>query len=232
MGLKDKFKENSTQIWNNAKESTNDNRARKKRQKQENHLKLGEYIRNKKDKETVNILTLRRKTTGELYFNNDEEATYVIIDYFWDGPRNEVTVESTTTGTHRTSGKVGSTLVGGALLGPIGAIAGASGSRNTRVNEKTVSKQKEVEKASRATITFQPVNTDLVISKEFIWDTSLDEKISKFIDTECLLNKEDTMLSPKELDPVEELRKYKSLLDDEIITQNEFDLKKKELLGM
>ena len=32
--------------------------------------------------------------------------------------------------------------------------------------------------------------------------------------------------------PVDELRKYKQLLDDGIITQAEFDAKKKQLLGL
>ncbi len=34
------------------------------------------------------------------------------------------------------------------------------------------------------------------------------------------------------VDPVEELQKYKSLLDQGILTQDEFDKKKKELLGL
>ncbi|HAH94421.1 MAG TPA: SHOCT domain-containing protein, partial [Dielma fastidiosa] len=33
-------------------------------------------------------------------------------------------------------------------------------------------------------------------------------------------------------DPTEQLRKYKSLLDDGIITQEEFDSKKKQILGL
>lgn len=34
------------------------------------------------------------------------------------------------------------------------------------------------------------------------------------------------------VDPYEEITKYKKLLDDGIITQEEFDRKKKELLGL
>ncbi|KHD86340.1 hypothetical protein NG54_03180 [Heyndrickxia ginsengihumi] len=37
---------------------------------------------------------------------------------------------------------------------------------------------------------------------------------------------------PTKPDPTEELRKYKSLLDDGIITQEEFDAKKKQLLDL
>lgn len=36
----------------------------------------------------------------------------------------------------------------------------------------------------------------------------------------------------QELSPADELRKYKALLEDDIITQEEFDAKKKELLGI
>lgn len=39
-------------------------------------------------------------------------------------------------------------------------------------------------------------------------------------------------VSPLPLDPTDQLRKYKSLLDDGIISVEEFDLKKKELLGL
>ena len=35
-----------------------------------------------------------------------------------------------------------------------------------------------------------------------------------------------------EVDPYEEIKKYKQLLDDGIITEEEFDKKKKELLGL
>ena len=33
-------------------------------------------------------------------------------------------------------------------------------------------------------------------------------------------------------DPVDELRKYKELLDDGIITESEFEAKKKQILGL
>lgn len=38
--------------------------------------------------------------------------------------------------------------------------------------------------------------------------------------------------SDKNIDPVAEIRKYKELIDDGIITKEEFDEKKKQLLGM
>lgn len=38
--------------------------------------------------------------------------------------------------------------------------------------------------------------------------------------------------STQAANPVDELRKYKQLLDDGIITQTEFDTKKKQLLGL
>lgn len=47
-----------------------------------------------------------------------------------------------------------------------------------------------------------------------------------------LEDKKDVAEKKLELDPTTEIRKYKELLDDGIITEEEFDKKKKELLGI
>ena len=55
---------------------------------------------------------------------------------------------------------------------------------------------------------------------------------------EAIKNKDDKSVEqatseiPAATDPTEELRKYKKLLDDGIITQEDFDQKKKVLLGL
>ncbi len=45
-------------------------------------------------------------------------------------------------------------------------------------------------------------------------------------------DKKDVVKEKLELDPATEIKKYKELLDDGIITEEEFDKKKKELLGI
>ena len=39
-------------------------------------------------------------------------------------------------------------------------------------------------------------------------------------------------VAPQQVDAAEELQKYKQLLDSGVITQEEFDAKKKQLLGI
>ena len=45
-------------------------------------------------------------------------------------------------------------------------------------------------------------------------------------------DKKDTKVVQEKEDVTEEIRKYKALLDDEIITKKEFEEKKKELLNL
>ena len=45
-------------------------------------------------------------------------------------------------------------------------------------------------------------------------------------------NKDSSPESSSSLDPTDEIKKYKELLDSDTISQEEFDAKKKELLGL
>ena len=58
-----------------------------------------------------------------------------------------------------------------------------------------------------------------------------DEDLAKL---EIILKKEETVSSQETLikDPIEEVKKLKELLDMGILTQEEFDKKKKELLNL
>ena len=61
--------------------------------------------------------------------------------------------------------------------------------------------------------------------------TKLDEIYSKCHPDE--LEKQDTPIEDvKNVSPANEIRKYKSLLDEGIITEEEFNIKKRQLLGI
>ena len=47
-----------------------------------------------------------------------------------------------------------------------------------------------------------------------------------------LVNTDSDLETQHQIEPTEELRKYKKLLDDGIITQKEFEQKKKQILGL
>lgn len=72
-----------------------------------------------------------------------------------------------------------------------------------------------------------------IILRAFNKETpELSEKAYKLIMDNMVKTKSDSNKSVNTISEADELRKYKSLLDDGIINQEEFDKKKKELLGL
>lgn len=193
---------------------------------------------------------------GYYYFGFSKELTgerYYLIGFDWTGPQYKVTSTTVTSGKDTQKGKKGSTLGGaaiGTILAPgvgtlVGAAVGASGKKKTDVNRKseTTSTQKEidttaylifVEKDDKR-IKRESIKCNTTIAKEinalrFTPETvamaSTEENTDHFVQIE---NKEEPLTSSS---PIEEIRQYKELLDQGILTQEEFDAKKKELLNL
>lgn len=121
-------------------------------------------------------------------------------------------------------------VVGGVIAGPVGALVGAG------------TGGKEFESAKRLGFTLNLTDNRFVDILLITTETKLDSFTGKIASDEYnkLIGKFDQILaantqaqtgsvSPSTPD---ELRKYKELLDEGIITQEEFDAKKKELLGL
>ena len=72
----------------------------------------------------------------------------------------------------------------------------------------------------------------LLIQSKYTGGVGMAVKSSKFGKTE----KSETKTKESDVKPVlsnvDEIRKYKNLLDEDIITQEDFDVKKKQLLGL
>lgn len=119
------------------------------------------------------------------------------------------------------------TLVGGALLGPVGAIAGATtGGKNHQYVDKL-----------GVTISLRNGNTlDIyfVKSKSFAFAANLLQK--DFIDLcgflDSIISQNQSITHHEPFSSADEIAKFKKLLDDGTITQEEFDAKKKQLLGL
>ena len=136
-----------------------------------------------------------------------------------------------------TKGGIGSAVVGGALFGGIGAVVGGlTGGK----------KSKEVVRSLKVKI----VLDNKVVPAEYIELLKTEFKKDGFVYRAAKQEAEDiiailTSISAKNEknqtnnsnvqntnDPITEVKRYKELLDNGIITQEEFDKKKKELLNL
>ena len=79
-------------------------------------------------------------------------------------------------------------------------------------------------------------DNSITFGREF---NELAERIANYLSEQILELEKSTPLTSSttgsnspQVSPVDEIRKYKSLLDDGIITQVEFESKKKQLLGL
>lgn len=131
------------------------------------------------------------------------------------------------------SGNTGSSILGTALLGTSGGIIGSSGSR--RVN--TTSKQVEV--STNAVLTFIDAINHKTFSIEISANSDIYNKLIKnFQCSQATLNKItnvdniNTKNSEENKDIVSQLKEYKELLDCGILTKDEFDKKKKQLINL
>jgi len=82
--------------------------------------------------------------------------------------------------------------------------------------------------ASKFELTLKDASIGFIVSYDKTVATDLYNEINELISQRSINNAG----SDNSNDPTEQIRKFKSLLDDGIITPEEFDAKKKELLGL
>ena len=160
---------------------------------------------------------------------------------------------STNTGVQVKGGvSVGRAIVGGALLGPAGMILGGATGKKKQINKISrieininvngaarssrnisIYKGKDIEEnSSLARTYFKTAQADLamldLVSQSSAPSRTINELSDEVIETETIIE-HSIAETPSAAD---EIRKFKSLLDEGIITQEEFDTKKKELLNL
>ena len=129
-------------------------------------------------------------------------------------------------------GGLGSALLGGALFGGIGAVVGGA------VGKKIL--KKEVKKLEirillkdssipevKIVLIQTPTKSDNPAYKK-AYETA-EQIVNKFVEIKKL---NEYVYQNSETSPVDEILKYKKLLDAGVITQTEYDAKKKQLLGL
>ena len=124
------------------------------------------------------------------------------------------------TSSSETSGKrsgIGRAVVGGLVAGPTGALVGAVTGKNT---EETVTN------TTNTTVLYIKIKQypDEIMTYNIPSQGQAERIVDMLTST--------PEVSQPQIDTTEELRKYKGLLDDGIITQDEFDSKKKQLLNL
>lgn len=188
--------------------------------------------------------TATRKQGGYIWFD-DEHKWFVIptgtfspkIDNSYVFKYDEILdYEVLEDGTSITKGGFGKAIIGGAIFGLAGAIAGGTSKKTKQVCTKL-----QIKITTRNID--RPVNYITLINTEFkkegfIYKTvskNVQDILSKIqiiidqIETEKNVSKE--ISSSSAVSVADEIKKYKELLDVDAITQEEFDKKKKELLG-
>lgn len=160
-------------------------------------------------------------------FNNSTPYSYDdIIDF-----------ELIEDGSSIVKGGVGRAIVGGALFGGVGAIVGgATGKKKAKQTCTNLSIKITVNNMAN------PVEYIKIIATEtpksgFVYKSSYQvaQEIISLLQLICSQRKvtnEANNMPAQQLSEADELRKYKALMDDGIITEEEFQAKKKQLLGL
>lgn len=133
-----------------------------------------------------------------------------------------------------TSGGLGAAAAGGLLFGGAGAIVGSVAGKKRTKREITSLRIKITKKG----INNAPLYINLLTTKtkngSIIYTTAYNEaqQILSVLDQISSEQSPEEASTQNKLSPADEIRKYKELLDDGILTQEEFDAKKKDLLKL
>lgn len=174
---------------------------------------------------------------------SDAPTKYELFDYEWNGPEYR-TVEKTTTTSHtkgkskektKRRGHLAGAVVGTAIAPGVGTIVGAAvgtgkktkGKNNSTTTGTATTTSDNIEVDSYASMKMRNIETNQINIIGFRCSSNIDMQLKSFNiskSSDAVENVRNQKTS------VELLKDYKELLDSGIITQEEFDQKKSELL--
>lgn len=181
-------------------------------------FKVGAYLSADTKSKIVRITTKMMAFKPNLPFAYDDLLSYKVVE---DGDSVQQK--------HGVGRAVGGTILFGPVGGIVGALTGKSKTKKFVTDLHIDVALKNHEKSS--------YSISIISGKTkpgMILDASRKSatEIAAFFDQILGAKDNRSSITDSKDDPVALLREYKSLLDDEVITQDEFDEKKKELLGM
>lgn len=141
--------------------------------------------------------------------------------------------------------RVGAGALAGGLINPVGAVVGAtmsaaSGGRSkTSSVSNTTQFSRPVEINSQAELKIREISTNRIFTLYIVCNSRIDSVLRGFFERSITADMSNQPLIPQKAESpslqnrdVEELKKFKELLDMGIITQEEFDKKKKDILHL
>ena len=101
--------------------------------------------------------TIRKTVDGQYYIGlySETPELFEFENFQFEG--SKIIERTTTAGKTEQKGRVGRVLLGGAIAGPIGAIAGASGKKKGTINSTSVTTQEE--KPGAASVSLRKIST-------------------------------------------------------------------------
>ena len=140
-----------------------------------------------------------------------------------------------------TKGGIGSAMVGGALLGGVGAIVGGVYGKQTRTEIRSITLHISLSNPYIQSLDIEFITPGMKVMSGDAMHKNYQKTANNVIalldgmcrEVETEQQKANlTAVSTSTQSPADEIMKYKQLLDCGAITQEEFDAKKKQLLGL
>ena len=196
---------------------------------------------------------------GIIWFNGNRRREFEVLDYQWSGPRyQDVMIQDNSSNTKtktKRKGRVAGALIGTVLLPGIGTVIGAAVGTGRKEDSdtrgQTISHIETKEVPVTAHMKLRDLYNDELIHISFKCTSQIDARIRnniaanlEAIDT-YVIDGERSLPEPEEAkeepayietkaadttDVVSKLRELKQLLDDGVITREEFDALKKKII--
>ncbi len=187
----------------------------------------------------------QRPEDNLIYFNGDENALFEFIGYEWNGPTYATATKSQSTGKSSSetvkkgkSGKMAAgALIGSLLMPGVGTVVGAAigagskGKSSTNSNSTSSTEQftQQMELPGTAILRFRKITDNTICSVIIECNTAIDSQIRCFQINETPSSAD---VSADIMESLKGIKALKELLDMGVITNEEFELKKKQMLNL